>query len=947
MSEDINMDASSAQPMGEAGDISPPRHNTSITDHEFGVRSLASEATYEKPVTSVENVRKGSKEAMAEGIEQQVQEDFSRNSSFDQLRQQLEDTTVNSSEQLGLLPRGTAGKNLSANHSSELNHELVPESVNSYTLADKQEVAISYVQNGLACTGTVEINHVEQSGQPSEDVAKYSNSEQLGPRPEDETESSLELSRLAPEDAAVNIHPGQLTPLPYNVSKNRDLDELELPQDYEANEASTSGGGGRRTSTKSTKGKHALKASVSSTRVLRSRSQEKSKAPEAVSNLPEHSNGTIEETKRKKRKKKQVKETRVDEFSRIRKHLRYLLHRWTYEQNLIDAYSGEGWKGQSLEKIKPEKELQRAKLEIFRCKLKIRDLFQRLDLSISKGRFPASLFDSEGQIDMLHIANTHNFIFPWQIFCAKCESTELPADNDIILCDGACERGFHQLCLEPPLLKDDIPPDDEGWLCPGCDCKVDCIELLNDSQGTNLSILDTWEKVFPEAAAAAAAGNNLDDNLGLPSDDSEDNEYDPDGSEVDEKGEESSSDESDFYTASEDNGTSPKSKQNLELPSDDSEDDEYDPGAPDLDDQVKQESSSSDFTSDSDDFGVVFDNTKSRKGSNGEGPKVGQGKKPSINDELSSLLESGPGHGEAAPVGGRRHVERLDYKKLYDDTYGNVSTDSSDENWVDDADAPKKRRRNMEKGASVSPGGRTPSTQGLNANDAKHNQEVSGHTPKRRARKKIDVEGTNNSPAKRGSTTSSTERSAYRRLGEVVTQGLLKSFKENQFPERATRDNLAKELGITQHQVRKWFENARWSFRHTSRMESKLAESVPSYSTPTKRNQSESGVGKVNAGVTTGNSSTEESNRLRSTTSRGRKRRIQLEMQESDHVLGIEEIRKESASVDLPKAEDLREKGRSPKSQEVRKRGRPKKRYRIPGAPAVPFGHLPKRKNVI
>lgn len=76
----------------------------------------------------------------------------------------------------------------------------------------------------------------------------------------------------------------------------------------------------------------------------------------------------------------------------------------------------------------------------------------------------------------------------------------------------------------------------------------------------------------------------------------------------------------------------------------------------------------------------------------------------------------------------------------------------------------------MEKGGSVSPGGRTPSTQGLNANDAKHSQEESGHTPKRRARKKIDVEGTNNSPAKRGSTTSSTERSAYRRLGEVVTQ---------------------------------------------------------------------------------------------------------------------------------------------------------------------------------
>ncbi|KAI7984508.1 F-box protein [Camellia lanceoleosa] len=92
--------------------------------------------------------------------------------------------------------------------------------------------------------------------------------------------------------------------------------------------------------------------------------------------------------------------------------------------------------------------------------------------------------------------------------------------------------------------------------------------------------------------------------------DSEDNDYDPDGSEVDKKveGDESSSDESNCYSSSEDNGDSPKNKQKLELPSsDDLEDDDYDPDAPDLSDQVKQESSSSDFTSDSEDFSVAFD----------------------------------------------------------------------------------------------------------------------------------------------------------------------------------------------------------------------------------------------------------------------------------------------------------------------------------------------------
>lgn len=38
-----------------------------------------------------------------------------------------------------------------------------------------------------------------------------------------------------------------------------------------------------------------------------------------------------------------------------------------------------------------------------------------------------------------------------------------------------------------------VPPDDEGWLCPGCDCKVDCVEMLNDYLGSTLSVVDNWE----------------------------------------------------------------------------------------------------------------------------------------------------------------------------------------------------------------------------------------------------------------------------------------------------------------------------------------------------------------------------------------------------------------------------------------------------------------------
>ncbi|KAF3670275.1 mitogen-activated protein kinase 3 [Capsicum annuum] len=111
------------------------------------------------------------------------------------------------------------------------------------------------------------------------------------------------------------------------------------------------------------------------------------------------------------------------------------------------------------------------------------------------------------------------------------------------------ERGLHPLCVEPPLLKEDIPPDDEGYLYSGCDCKVDCIDLLNDLQGIDLSATNSWEKVYPKEAVAAAFGEKLDNISGLPLDDSENGLPDiPCLNEVSAKylGEEISSPEHDF-----------------------------------------------------------------------------------------------------------------------------------------------------------------------------------------------------------------------------------------------------------------------------------------------------------------------------------------------------------------------------------------------------------------
>lgn len=52
-----------------------------------------------------------------------------------------------------------------------------------------------------------------------------------------------------------------------------------------------------------------------------------------------------QQRKRKKNKGKKEK-VELDEASRLQRRTRYLIIKMKLEQNLIDAYSGEGWKGQ-------------------------------------------------------------------------------------------------------------------------------------------------------------------------------------------------------------------------------------------------------------------------------------------------------------------------------------------------------------------------------------------------------------------------------------------------------------------------------------------------------------------------------------------------------------------------------------------------------------------------
>ena len=86
-----------------------------------------------------------------------------------------------------------------------------------------------------------------------------------------------------------------------------------------------------------------LRSSFSSSRVLRSKSKPADKSP------PPRSNSPVKTVKSRRRKRRKADSEATDEILRIRKRVRYLLQRISYEQSLIDAYAGEGWRGQRLD----------------------------------------------------------------------------------------------------------------------------------------------------------------------------------------------------------------------------------------------------------------------------------------------------------------------------------------------------------------------------------------------------------------------------------------------------------------------------------------------------------------------------------------------------------------------------------------------------------------------
>ena len=187
----------------------------------------------------------------------------------------------------------------------------------------------------------------------------------------------------------------------------------------------------------------------------------------------------------KRKKELDANENLRNEYDRALGTFKGQISRFRQEQQMLMAYDAEGWKGASREKLKPHAELTKARDKITRCLQIMRECVRICDEAGGDKAIPQECFDEEGEVDCN------------DIFCGKCRASDSTDDNDIIMCDGMCDRAYHMKCVFPPLdasiLEDD---SEEGWLCPACDRKIDMIDELNDEFGTDYEYDDAWEKIL-------------------------------------------------------------------------------------------------------------------------------------------------------------------------------------------------------------------------------------------------------------------------------------------------------------------------------------------------------------------------------------------------------------------------------------------------------------------
>ncbi|KAG6974344.1 hypothetical protein JG687_00000358 [Phytophthora cactorum] len=137
------------------------------------------------------------------------------------------------------------------------------------------------------------------------------------------------------------------------------------------------------------------------------------------------------------------------EHKRLENKIKSQAHRLRYPMAFIDAYEAEGWNKSSLDKLKPNKELDTERRKIAKGQRALVNGLQELK----------ALYANEPQVPPMAVFE--------DVHCSLCGSTDIEQDNDILLCDS-----------------------DEPWFCEVCLAIFECLKSINSVFGTTYEDVD-------------------------------------------------------------------------------------------------------------------------------------------------------------------------------------------------------------------------------------------------------------------------------------------------------------------------------------------------------------------------------------------------------------------------------------------------------------------------
>jgi hypothetical protein len=156
------------------------------------------------------------------------------------------------------------------------------------------------------------------------------------------------------------------------------------------------------------------------------------------------------------------------------------------EEDTVRTYTESRRSRQMLEGGSCPSQLLKARVDLARSKVKVREVIKVLDDYIL-GEGEAPRFDrvrGDGAGSPAPSAGEDSSdISVSDVTCVACRSSDSTDDDDLLMCDGhGCFRAFHQRCVAPEVTAEEMGgwAEDEVWQCPLCECRGNLLHMVND-----------------------------------------------------------------------------------------------------------------------------------------------------------------------------------------------------------------------------------------------------------------------------------------------------------------------------------------------------------------------------------------------------------------------------------------------------------------------------------